>query len=1066
MKKFSKIAVVLLMLVSVIVALTACNAVSEVTIEKDNMPQLVFVQGQELDLSGGVLTVKYSEETEQVALDSSEVEISGYDKDRLGDQELTISYKGKSTQLTVSVVTRMVAIGAEKDYFIGEPFKNNKGSLKITRDDGTSFSVQLNDEDLIIEGFDSSKAGTVSVTARYQDYVGAFDVNIFEVESAALTAPEQSFYDSHDEGINLSGGYLTVKGDGGALTRNVTLTESMISGFDLSAATIENATTPLEQKVTVNYAGQEYGEFKVYITYSNVSIIKDVAEDLTEKLASIDWTAEEIQIPSTQGEDALEAMNKYFALPVEEKALFTDAEKEILTRTASVYGVAKYNTDIKEYENTLVVLDGVLYLTCGAGEEGYEKTKADLAKLQSEEAPSFVSVAGILTEIASEFAEITLGEATLADYLIGIYDPQSFNGVVLEIEHMVALYEKLASVPADWTRENLSNYAGDIDAALELITMSKYTGLSYMPMYNIVSAWREKSDFFEIMYWYYYDTLNVEAIYALQDVYLPGAIADLYNYITEAWNQMYYITQGYSYDATLFMLYYNNAVQIANNIIRGDNELYYVLYYVIGLDGFSSSGLVSFGAVLEHLRTSTNSYSFIYGQGAMLGVAEFANVWQGYIDIINNLLNNESYRESEQYGNDVELLLKSFVELSPAQQYSFITSLHPFYNNGVPEYALSYSEEGAYSLFVSLIAGYYQNILPATTHSVFRGLLNALEIYSIAADQTEFVKAMDTVKADYAKLSNADKVEFDKYLGYFYEKYSVAYEYTQKTEEPELGEWAETFEQLEIAITRIDAGYYMMNYYQLDCFSLIYSAYESAQLLIDQILASDNETVINTYYYGQHTFNLSGQEIVWTFDYAVLYARSIYVYGLTDNTIGSYMLWDAYTTTLRSFMAEIVEVMWGSSATLDVNTVLEAMAFFRELSSLDQLVFYSVDAANGWYYRSLSSFFGTYFIEYKEVEGSEEPEAVVNENAAAAISALFTVEKAYVNYRYLVSLEDAEADAAAALETFNTMLILFNEAYAKLTDEQKATFDKYLAETVKYYQDKYAEVISSATPAE
>ena len=55
------------------------------------MPQVLFVQGNELNLSGGKLTVNGKE----VDLTDKDVQVTGYDKDKLGEQTLTVTYKGK-----------------------------------------------------------------------------------------------------------------------------------------------------------------------------------------------------------------------------------------------------------------------------------------------------------------------------------------------------------------------------------------------------------------------------------------------------------------------------------------------------------------------------------------------------------------------------------------------------------------------------------------------------------------------------------------------------------------------------------------------------------------------------------------------------------------------------------------------------------------------------------------------------------------------------------------------------------------------------------------------------------
>ena len=64
MKKFTKMALLLLLIVASVFVFTACGdepdviAGGEIFVKDSGMPQLVFVQGEELDLSNGVLSVQ------------------------------------------------------------------------------------------------------------------------------------------------------------------------------------------------------------------------------------------------------------------------------------------------------------------------------------------------------------------------------------------------------------------------------------------------------------------------------------------------------------------------------------------------------------------------------------------------------------------------------------------------------------------------------------------------------------------------------------------------------------------------------------------------------------------------------------------------------------------------------------------------------------------------------------------------------------------------------------------------------------------------------------------------
>ena len=107
MKRFKVIAVAMLLAAVAALSFTACSSVKSIAIAE--MPRTTFVQGQELDLSGGKLAVT-GKGTEQIDLNSADVSVSGYDKNTLGVQELTVKYKGKTVPLTVTVIARLTTV--------------------------------------------------------------------------------------------------------------------------------------------------------------------------------------------------------------------------------------------------------------------------------------------------------------------------------------------------------------------------------------------------------------------------------------------------------------------------------------------------------------------------------------------------------------------------------------------------------------------------------------------------------------------------------------------------------------------------------------------------------------------------------------------------------------------------------------------------------------------------------------------------------------------------------------------------------------------------------------------
>lgn len=174
------------------------------------------VEGQDLDLSGKTITVTYKNgETKDVPL-TAEM-IAGFDKNTLGEQELTITYSedGKSVSFTTKVTVikaaptslELTASPEVTDYAAGEKFRPDGMVLTARFADGTSTT------DIMPEYPDEAlSADTDAVTVKY----GALSVEV----PVTVTAPAYTASDSASLAEALSaaedGDYILVSGTLGA----------------------------------------------------------------------------------------------------------------------------------------------------------------------------------------------------------------------------------------------------------------------------------------------------------------------------------------------------------------------------------------------------------------------------------------------------------------------------------------------------------------------------------------------------------------------------------------------------------------------------------------------------------------------------------------------------------------------------------------------------------------------------------------------------------------------------------------------------------------------------------
>ena len=137
MKRSWKIALLVIIAVLVVAFTVSCNSVARISVSNLYKYKSTYIRGEELDLSGGALIVNEGKTTTEIPLQYEEIKVSGYDKDRLGQQRLTVEYKGAQTHLTVNVVERMVFKGLTTDYLVGDSLDTAKGNITIYKDDGT-----------------------------------------------------------------------------------------------------------------------------------------------------------------------------------------------------------------------------------------------------------------------------------------------------------------------------------------------------------------------------------------------------------------------------------------------------------------------------------------------------------------------------------------------------------------------------------------------------------------------------------------------------------------------------------------------------------------------------------------------------------------------------------------------------------------------------------------------------------------------------------------------------------------------------------------------------------------
>ncbi len=1069
MKKFSKLLLLTLCMVAAVLLFAACGSNVELSLKESAMPQTVFVLGEEIDLSGGVLVVREGEETYEVDMTAADVTVSGYDKTRLGEQTITLTYKKKTIDLTVNVVERMSAVDYTADYLVGDTLNTQAGRLKITRNDGSNFTVAFNSTKVSITGFDSSAVGektlTVSYAADGATYTTSIAVNIHAVEKVELTPPNKVTYNSHDAGVEVGGGYLTLIGKGGTLKREVPLTVDMIGDdFDLSAVNATN--TPLTQTVTVHYDNKTY-TYPIKITYTAVSDFNDHAK-LVEAL---DWTGDEApEISPEQGETAIRIMRLYLDMSPAEKTLISETDAMNVARTALEYAFGLWSEDILTFGDAFGVEEGSIVFYC-VNEKAVEDAIDGLANT---ERPIY-ELADIIADIVAAYeGEIVYGDMYFDYY--PVIEPEVYDVMVDIFTYMLELDELMDRVDEDWRDKGVSNFAEEIDAVFDFIVNGDYYQYDYTHIFYLTSMWRGADDAFDFLYTYYYDLEDVDSLIHLANVRLPKDLEGIFNYLLMAIEQIQAISNYQAFDTSQFFFAYHMAEKLSLELLEGDDEMQQILYYSLPLNGMlgisaeDDDQIYTFYNILTYLCTTEGGY--YHYSGALLGLDTYHALMDQYMDILEKLYTIEGYGNTAAYGLAIEEMMRLYMSLTSAQQFNFIGTLNVYYAMSIPPYAFDASGEyeGFESLFARLLREYYQGkFATEDAKAVYVSLMVATEAFAQRYTNEnwyeDFVAKLAAVRAAYEAMNAEDKAAFDTYLGYILEEYELIAERFETpslpSDEIDFEGYEDAFAALKEALVATELSYQLIqagyNYY-----GLFLSAFERVLAISDDIMASAPDSVKNIYLFEELYSNKEMESffdpewqdddpdttVYWSCEYMVCLYRAIYINILNTGIAGGGLYDYYFEYNMNTFLEMNYDLMWKfmlspeGSCNFDKETVLTILDMFRQMSSDEQIVFLV-------YMEGIGEGMESVYLQAVEAFLAENYTA----DAASVASYMCSVEITYMIYD---NLKDEES-----LEDLRTDLAGLKELYDGLEGEDKESFADF-EEAYAYNISRFEQAIADA----
>ena len=1093
---FSSIAAVLVAIIVGVLCLVGCGKkVENIDIAKKNMPQTTYVLGSDLNLTGGKLTVVIKGEKQEIDLSDPSISITGYDRNKLGEQVLTVEYEEQTTLLKVTVVPRMVAAQYESAYFVGEPIIMEKGDFTITNDDGTSFVVPMNDETITVTGFDSTTANdALPLTATYAkdgvSYSVMFKVAVYAVETIEFNAPNKKFYNNHDVNLDVSGGYIALKSE--KLTRYKELTKDMVSGFNPGLATIAHRETPLEQTLTVTYMGYTK-TYTVQIKFSDLSLINLRAGEMK----SVNWTGNTLPdaVTDTMGENAIEAMKVYFEMPDSDKSKIDEENVHAIAKVATMYGLNVWKDAFAAYKDAFYLSeDGTLRWDCS----DVELTEAAYENLLDKD-PVLYEDAQLLLQIKETFSDVVVfadEDITISDALAPVYSPDFMDEFAEQLGLMLGLHNALKDIPDDWTLDLLrSDYAEEIQNAWVILYETGYTATQHRSLYLLVSQWRAKNDYFEILYEYYYnheDPYEAKKVNDFKDLRLPGELEVLYGYILEARTCIIYMQNLQMFESSQFMYSYDKALAKRAEILASGNEMWIDLYntlefdYLIG-DGQGGYKLSTFDQLFTNFRSAPMGY--LHHFNAYLGIAEFEDLWNDYMSVLIKYA-DESYRDSDEHGEDVEALLRDYLALSPKQQFGFMEMLHPHYeptaNGRYPLYAWETDGETYHNQFAALIYEHYYKVLPESTHVIFSQLMLASEALAnvqVASSYGTFLAIMDSVNEAIDDTDREDWQAFNDVADWLILKYQtletkfagLRQQNGTYTKETLSKEEMQDFTDLLVATSE---AYKMMMLYQANVQAgkvnlavAFYAAMEEVERISSKILSTGDPRILNAYYFDEMTienvylpdpYTGGWAPLTWggTMDFLVWYIRDAYIDALTGSSYlkAGNLVWDSYQELdVKEFLANASYIF---SAYIDMNLRPNSdpnYQYFADDETMAQLLkdFQNLSNDQKYFIYVLDSHLRMYMSSY--IRFAKER----NANISSVVEKLMEVQMLYVYYTNNPDgVEGVRTYKQMLIDKFAELMTQYNDLMASVEAEmEKDSPDALLVKAVddftKYFGDLF-----------
>ena len=266
---------------------------------KSEPTKTTYLKGEEIDLTGGMITITYDDDTTKDVEITKDM-ITGYSKNELKEQTITVTYGGKTATFTVTVKNDITGIEIKNKptkitYKKGEDIELAGGMITVIYENGDTEEVKMDNPHVSITGYSKNEAKEQTITVTYGGKTATFKVTVKNDVTGIVikNKPTKTSYLKGEE-LDITGGMITVTYQD-TTTSDIPIAKNMITGYDKN--------TLGEQVITVTYEGKTT-TFKVTVKNDviDVVIVNIPNQIVYEKGKDLDLTGGKVRVVYENGD--------------------------------------------------------------------------------------------------------------------------------------------------------------------------------------------------------------------------------------------------------------------------------------------------------------------------------------------------------------------------------------------------------------------------------------------------------------------------------------------------------------------------------------------------------------------------------------------------------------------------------------------------------------------------------------------------------------------------------------------------------------------------------------------